>query len=234
MSRGASGSVVATRGGAVNSPLAWIAVVVASVLGLYFYFSNTRRRRGDGAQPGGAPAPAAPRASTAKGLLQILQSGEHKGWKVAVCGDVFEASSLRFREPCLLSLCRSTELYLFVYADDYAGKLGEAAAKMKVKETVDSLHTELKARGGLVDSGFQLHRLLLSSTGYQKGFEAFSRQLVPSLLVVGAGMEEFAHGLAKHLPFVALVDPQLTSVVRESTARRNLIYTPSLAALLQL
>lgn len=184
-----------------DSSTAWIAVVVAS-LSLFYYFSKTRggRRRGNGAGGvggGGGSATAASgtsaSAAAARGdesLRQVLSSGRYSGWSVAIASECFVADDntlLPGAEAALRTLLEKTELYVFCRV--------ESADAARLKRV--ALLSLLRSLGGaFVDS-----RLLMCTT--EKGYEAFARQLRPSLTILNDA--KLATFLAQFLPYLVVV-----------------------------
>lgn len=106
--------MVKRSGGFISNSesLPWIAVLIGAV-SLLYYFSNRRRRPGQGA-PGAAPGGGAVTSSIAKNanLRTLLAEQKHHGWKVAVCSEVFGAGN-ESNASLVKSLAEKCEMFIF-------------------------------------------------------------------------------------------------------------------------
>jgi hypothetical protein len=195
------------RQAAADSPWAWIVAAVVG-LGLLYYFSRRRRVAGG---PQGAPGQGTAQGSgsstvsTSESLVDQMRAKRHYAWKVAICTESF----LDNTEACNLleTLAKQPRCDLFVFHLLRAGE------------------TEAEATNAILSKVPSLRRIRILKCSTAKGYEAFARQLTPTLFVTKDPV--LAKFLAQFLAFVVVVSDDGQS----ATDRPNMIRVTSLTQL---
>lgn len=188
------------RQAAADSPWAWIVAAVVG-LGLLYYFSRRRRVAGGPAGASGqgaAQGSGASSVSTSESLVDQLKVKRHYGWKVAVCSESF----LDNAEACALleNLAKQPKCELFVFHLLRAGE------------------TEADATNIILAKVPSLRRIRILKCSTAKGYEAFARQLTPTLFVTKDAV--LAKFLAQFLAFVVIVSDEGQSATDRSNVVR--------------
>jgi hypothetical protein len=187
-----------------DSSIVWVAVVIGAV-SLWVYFSKSKRNRrphqGQGEANVDGAALASNEANSKDDVITRLRSVMVVGWKVCVCiealeGNPGEASLSNKAKSILQELCSRHDVFVLVQE---CGCREEAAVLQELKSVV----------------GLRREKVLFCTT--DKGYEAFTRQLSPAVLITTR--VPLAAFLSRFLPYIILVgsnaaptNPNVTSV----------------------
>lgn len=164
----------------LEASIAWIAVLIGAV-SLFWYFRKRPPPRRENATGASGTAVVAP-SSGSRSLRETIADGRNSNWKIAVTWDVLRSLPDDERRSALTRLNKCTNMHILASVSDNAAVL----AALKGIAALDR------------------HRIMFCST--EKGYEAFCRQLTPTVLV--SSKPELCQLLLRFVPWVVHVgDP---------------------------
>lgn len=165
-----------------DASMMWVGLVIGAV-SLFFYFSKSRDRR---QQQRGPVVQGSPTQHPTTGdLRSALRDEKYRGWKILVDADILLDADKKVVETeakSILKLCQTADVFVMMKSR---------------REDVTDAKRSLASLRHLIPA----NKFLFCET--EKGLEAFTRQLLPTLLITRRS--ELSTFLAKFLPFVLLV-----------------------------
>ncbi|CUG91649.1 GPI-anchored surface protein, putative [Bodo saltans] len=159
----------------LDPSIAWIAVIIGAV-SLFWYFKRKQPPRREQQQ---VPGAAAIVPVSGKSLKETIADGKNKNWKIAVTWEAVRSLSDEERRLALTRLASSTNLHILAGTAD-------SSSVLAALQGIPSL---------------ERHSIMFCST--EKGYEAFCRQLTPTVLV--SGKTELCNLLLRFVPWVVHV-----------------------------